>query len=93
MRILLAILLFSSLLNNQMIPIKRNQLWNELVTELKTQEEPLTEIQRFLKKHENEPELRVIDVNFLKSLDRIIKSSEIQVKKLKELRNQVGRNP
>ena len=86
-------ILLATSLSNQTIPIKRNQCWNDVVQSIQAQEEPLKEVQRFLKKHEAKPNLEIIDYQVLKNLDKAIEATELQVKKLKELRKslEVGR--
>ena len=87
MRLLIISLLFTSYLGTaDLIPIKRNQHWNEFVLEIQAQQLPLENVQKFLKAHEQELKLEILDYQVLVNLDKAIKSSEKQTKSLKELK-------
>ena len=93
--LILSLLIVSSLGTADLIPIKRNLAWNEFVLEIQAQQLPLENVQKFLKVHEQELNLNILDYQVLVNLDKAIKSSENQTKKLKELRKslEVGRYP
>ena len=68
------------------VPIERNRTWNELVLNIKVQDEKLNEIYKFLKEHETDQELYIYDYRFLKALNEAIENNEQMTKRLKELK-------
>src|SRR3990167_7514054 len=90
MRLLILSLLFTSYLGTaDLIPIKRNQHWNEFVLEIQAQQLPLENVQKFLKAHEQELKLEILDYQVLVNLDKAIKSNEKKTKNLKKLKKKL----
>ena len=86
MRLLILFIVFTGLVGTADIPAHRNTTWNEIVKEVILQDRELTEIHKFLKRHETEPELYINDYQVLKSLNESIQSSERMTDRLKQLK-------
>lgn len=91
--LILSLLFVGSLGTADLIPIKRNQLWNQAVLEMQSQEQSLRVVEKFLKENELNLKPEILDYQVIKNLDKAIDSNERITRGLKDLKKslEVGR--
>lgn len=91
--LILSLLFVGSLGTADLIPIKRNQLWNQAVLEMQSQEQSLRIVEKFLKENELNLKPEILDYQVIKNLDKAIDSNERITRGLKDLKKslEVGR--